>query len=421
MRTIGPGLGRKNHPRSPISPNGQKHLIGRRVAPNFTLPRMPLGIDCSQPGGTMKIHRYSVLGLCLLLPIAALADFHYQESSQITGGSMLGMIQFAGKFSRHARDASAPTVTTIYVSGNKMARVSPQTIEIVDLDAETITNVDLQKRTYYQMTFEQMRQQLAQAAQQIEDKQASQPSQSQPPPQAPNNVDVQFKVNVRNTGATKQVSGLNASESILTMQLQGTDKSNGQTGAFAITNDMWMTQDIPGYGELQDFYRKYAAKMGNAFSEGLGNITHSLAASNPGAAQGMSSLMKEVSTLKGIPVQQIMRMGATADGSPLPAASEAPLPQSSPGPQTPSAGDVARQSTQSAIASKLGGFGFGGFGHKKKESPPPDDSANTQAAPTATVLMEMQTEMTAFSTAPIDPGTFAVPAGFRQVQSLQMK
>ena len=49
----------------------------------------------------------------------------------------------------------------------------------------------------------------------------------------------------------------------------------------------------------------------------------------PAAAQGMSDMVKEMSKLKGIPVEQIMRMGATANGEPLPAASEAPLPPSS--------------------------------------------------------------------------------------------
>ena len=60
----------------------------------------------------------------------------------------------------------------------------------------------------------------------------------------------------------------------------------------------------------------------------------------------------------------------TANGQPLPAASEAPLPASN-GPAMPSAGDVAQQTATSVIASKLGGLGvFGGFGHKKKAADP---------------------------------------------------
>jgi hypothetical protein len=88
----------------------------------------------------------------------------------------------------------------------------------------------------------------------------------------------------------------------------------------------------------------------------------------------------------------------------------------------PTAGEVAQQSASAAIASKLGGFGFGGFGHKKQQqqAPPPadDDSATAdqQAPPTATVLMESTTEIASFSSAPIDAAKFAVPAGFKEVQ-----
>ena len=366
--------------------------------------------------------QFGALGLSLLLPTAALGDFQYQETTQITGGSLMGMMKFASHFSRQAKDLGAPVVSSVYVQGNRMARIDPQTIQIIDLDKETITNVDLQKHTYTQMTFEQMRQQFDQAVQQAKQQQAKQQPATPTPQQTPNNVQVSFKVNVRNTGAAKQVSGVGANESILTMEMIGTDTTNGQQGAFAITNDMWMAPEIPGYDELREFQKKFAAKLGETFSGS--NLTASLTAMQPAAAQGMSDMVKEMSKLKGIPVEQIMRMGATANGEPLPAASEAPLPPSPSGPEMPSAKDVAQQSASSAIASKLGSFGiggFGGFGHKKQAPPPPaDDTANaTQQTPTATVLMESKTEMSGFSSSPIDGGKFAVPAGFTQIQLQQ--
>ena len=372
----------------------------------------------------MKPLQYGALCMSLLLPTAMLADFHYQETTQVTGGSMMGMMKMAGTFSRQARDIGAPTVSAVYVQRNRMARINAQTMEIIDLDKETITNIDMQRRTYTQMTFEQMRQQFQQAMQQMKEKQAEQPA-APAQPQPPSNVQMQFKVNVRNTGATKQVSGLDATESILTMQMIGTDTTNGQEGAFAITNDMWFVPEIPGYGEIRDFYMRMGAKMGDIFS---GNgLSSSFAGMQPAASQGMSQMVKEMSKLKGIPVEQVMRMGATANGEPLPAASEAPLPPTPSAPPPPSAGEVAQQSASSTIASKLGGFGiggFGGFGHKKQQAPPPpadDDSATTQQTPTATVLMESTTQLTEFSSAPIESGKFAIPAGFTEVQPPQMK
>jgi hypothetical protein len=107
-----------------------------------------------------------------------------------------------------------------------------------------------------------------------------------------------------------------------------------------------------------------------------------------------------------------MRIGSTVNGEPLPAASEAPLPESN-GPAMPSAGDVAKQSATSAIASKLGGFG--GFGKKKKD-PTPDQSQSGQTAPpTQSVLMESSTRLSSFSSAPLDLSQFNVPTGYAQV------
>jgi hypothetical protein len=365
--------------------------------------------------------QFGALGLSLLLPTAALGDFQYQETTQITGGALMGMMKFASHFSKQAKDVGAPIISSVYVQGNRMARFDPQAIQIIDLDAGTITNVDLQKHTYTRMTFEQMRQQFDQAVQQAKAQQATQQTTASQPQQKPDDVQVSFKVNVRNTGSTKQVSGVGANEAILTMEMIGTNTTNGQQGAFAITNDMWMAPEIPGYDELRDFQKRFAVKMGESFSGS--NVTASLTAMQPAAAQGMSDMVKEMSKLKGIPVEQIMRMGATANGEPLPAASEAPLPPSPSGPEMPSANEVARQSASDAITSKLGSFGgFGGFGHKKQAPPPPpaDNNANTtQQTPTASVLMESKTELSGFSSSPIDAGKFAVPAGFTEIQPQQ--
>jgi len=290
------------------------------------------------------------------------------------------------------------------------------------------------------MTFDQMRQAMEAAAQQMKAEQAKQ--QATPPSgQPPQDVNVQFKVNVRNTGTTKQVSGVNANESILTLQMIGTDKSSGQQGAFAITSDMWLAPEVPGYQEMRDFQVKLGQKLGNMFNNS--GLPSSFGAMYPGMQQGMSDMVKETSKLQGIPVDQIMRMGATANGEPLPAASEAPLPPSH-DPQMPSVGDMAQQSATnvtnqatsnatSKLASKMGlygssalsgfGGGFGGFGHKKKQqsAPPPEETpdqkaTDAQAAKTASVLLESRSTMGSFSSAPIDSSKFSVPTGFAQVQ-----
>lgn len=351
-----------------------------------------------------------VLGVLVGMSTALYADFTYTETTQITGGSMLSMMKVAGTFSRQARQIGQPIVSTVAIKGNRMARINPDRTEIIDLDAETITSIDTVKREYTVVTFQQMKQQMEAAAEKAKAQQ--QKSGQAPPPEQPSNTDVKFDVHVRNTGLSRDVAGLNASESILTMNMNATDKTSGQTGSMAITNDMWLAPEIPGYDEVKEFYRKYALKMGTVFSSA---INPAMLAQYRGAGQGMADMAKEMSKLKGTPVLQVTRMGMTTDGKPLPAASEAPLPADN-SPAMPSAGEVAQQSVSSAIASKLGGFG--GFGHKKKADAAPTDSGSGTASgapPTSSVLMETNTQLASFSRT-VSDASFGVPAGFKQVQ-----
>jgi hypothetical protein len=136
-------------------------------------------------------------------------------------------------------------------------------------------------------------------------------------------------------------------------------------------------------------------------------------AQNPSAGQALNDMAGEMQKLHGVPIMQVMRMGTTTNGQPLPAASEAPLPPEKP---APTAGQVAKAGIGSAISSRLGGFGFG----KKKNNPPPDQNAdqnnNAQQQPTSAILMETQITTSEFSSDPVDPSHFEIPAGYTQVQ-----
>jgi hypothetical protein len=318
-----------------------------------------------------------------------------------------------------------------------LAAKVPLSTEIIDLDQETITKIDHTKKQYSVVTFQEMKAAMEEAMRKAQ----AQPKQA-PAPQTTNTTpppEMKFKVSVTNTGASKQVAGLAASESILKMSMEAKDQKSGQTGNMAMTNDMWMAPEIPGYGEVRDFNSRMAVKMGTVFSGATGSLmSPQMLATQPGMFSGMADMAKEMSKLKGVPVSQIMRMGTTADGSPLPAASEAPLPPSN----GPTAGSVASQAGASATdsaansaASNAGSHmglsgianlgGFGGF-HKKKPDttaqPAPANGAPPNGAPpNAAVLMESSTEMTRFSSAPVDATLFNVPAAYSKVASEYQK
>lgn len=357
----------------------------------------------------------TALLLALSVPAALqAADYTYQQTTQLTGGSLLGMAKSVGFLSSQARHIGDPTVSSIYLKDNRLANVSADSIEIIDLDKETITHIDVHGKTYTVMTFDQIKQQIANMREQMEKQQASQPAAAQPAAADPN-VKMSFDVKVRKTGAQKEISGLQSNEAILTMTMTATtaatDQQAQQSGAMAVTNDMWMVPAIPGYEHVRDFYRRMGEKMADA-SQGLGYDFSRMLAQNPGAGIALGDMAKEMQKLDGVPIMQVMRVGTTLNGQPLPAASEAPLP---PPPAGPSGSDVAKQGLSSAISSRIPGFG--GFGKKKQQDPPPDQNQNGgQAQATSSILMETQITTSNFSSAPVDPSHFDIPAGYKQVQ-----
>ena len=97
----------------------------------------------------------ALLSFVFVLPTALYAsDYTYQQTTQITGGSLLKMMKTVGVFSSQARHMGDPITSTIYLQGNRLADVSPTQIQIIDLDKETITQVDVEKKTWSVMTFE---------------------------------------------------------------------------------------------------------------------------------------------------------------------------------------------------------------------------------------------------------------------------
>ena len=339
-----------------------------------------------------------------VIAFTALADFTYEQNTRVTGGSMAGMVRVAGAFSKSARE---PMRTTVMVKGDRLAMASSNSINIVDLAAETITDINLEKKTYAVITFAEMARAMEQLAKQMS-------GQKQP------DSDVQFKADVKKTGRSKVISDLNTSETILTMRMEGSDKSGGQ-GAMDFQMEMWMAPSIPGYNEVREFYMRMAQKM--PWNPMTNRMASQMMAQH---GKGMSELAREMAKLDGVPVLQITRIGAVAQGGPADSGSTGA--QAQPRESTPSASGGAGDAAAGAalgragrLASGLGGLG--GFGRRKKQPEQPQEEpqqtreqTQPQAAPSGPVsLMELTTELSSFSSGSVDAARLEVPAGFRQV------
>ena len=371
-------------------------------------------------------------GTLLLSPFAQ-ADVTYQENTQINGGSMVGMAKMAAAFSSQAKQAMAPSTTTVMIHGSRMVRTSPTSIEIIDLDAQTMTSIDREKRTYYVTTFQQMQQAMADAAAKMKSQQPAAGSQAGGASQ------LSFDAHISSTGATRTIEGQTAHEMLVTITMMANQGEAAGKGGMAATSEMWLVKDEPGMEEIRNFNLRMAKEMPMAAS--AASSMTSMIAAQPGGAQALDEVKKEAVKVSGMPVLQVTRVGVSIDGQPLAAPSVAPLPQSqAQGPNRSTvASDMGKQiavgtATQEAGSgiSKLGGFGraLGGssmgslLGHMPASKPSPaSDNSNAQNVDpkTAGVLMESQTATTGFSTGAVDTSAFEIPVGYKQVQSPMTK
>ena len=329
-------------------------------------------------------------------------DFSYQQNTQITGGALAGVMKFAGAFSKQARE---PSVSHTYVKGHRLAHVSQHSSQITDVDNETITNIDFDRKSYTVMTFEQMKQQFEQMSKDIQQKKEAQDAKTD------KNVNLNMNVSAKNTGQTRDISGLSAKKLVLTMSVQGTDPQSGQSGNMDIRSDMWMAK-VDGYDEVRELYKLMSEKLG--FVMGGSSF---LPMQRPDLIKNMGELYKEIGKMEGMPVETVVSFGSTGAGASSASTSANTSPKS------PTASDAAVASAMSQLGGLAGALG--GFGHRKKKT---DDSqqqstpqstqapaADASQTTTTAMLMEMTTQASDFSGASLDDSHFSIPAGFKQV------
>jgi hypothetical protein len=410
----------------------------------------------------MKIRTATAMAMVLLAQ-AALADASYQATSQITGGTLVDAFKGNMLFAKQTQQMLAPTTTTTMVHGNQKATISKDFIEIVDLDAGTMTHVDTVKKTYSVITFDQLRKMMANMPQQMQQAQAQMQQAKQQMPQG--NLQFTYDVQVKDPGVTKEVNGLTAEEHIITLTVHmavpnatastapapaSTSPSSTPTPdsiAYTITTDLWIAPEPSQLKEIRDFDVRMGQKMmqgvdaqammaqwkanSAAMSQMLGG--------QPGAADGMAKMAEELAKLKGVHVLEVTTMGGSAN-MPAGTATTTASGTSNNTPATNSTGSATGQVAQGTaegtaqgesghlgvVGSALSSSIIGGF-HRKKQQPAqqtqtqatdtPAPAAGSTSTTQTVTMMETTRQETNFSSDSIPASAFQVPAGYKQVPS----
>ena len=353
------------------------------------------------------------------------ADFKYTQQSKVTGGALVGVTKTLGVFSKSARQATEPQLSTTMIHGNRMrTEQAAGTVEIIDLDGKRFIHIDTAKKVYWVQTFDQFKQQMEQAQEKIKAEQAKAAAKHGDA----QSVTVVPKFDAQATGATRTVMNIPAKEMKMRVDMlfKSTDpkteadleKSNA---SYWMTADSWYGS-IPGYDEVRQFYLKMAKE--------LDWLPGSMGMANPQMTQAAEEFRKNAIKMDGMPLVQYTTMGMAANGQNgqgQPSDGQGPgsqgSGQSQAQPQPSSSDNSPPTSAQSAITKGIGSL----FGKKKQAQPSDSGSANASGGsgangapppptPVAGSMMDVTTEVTSYSQDSLDASLFEVPAGYALVQ-----
>jgi hypothetical protein len=316
----------------------------------------------NQKGGSALKRTAFVSGfLSLALAFPALADVTYKQETKMSG--MMKM------FNRDEK-----TVTRI--SGDEMRTESNDGVQIIDLAAEKIYNLDKKKKTYTVMTFAEMKKRM-------EEGMAS-AKKGEGEEGAGVRASADFKVT--ETGNADTIKGFACKQYLMEMNVDVKDQESAQEGSLSTLTEMWLTQEAPGIDEINAFHRKMASKIGTTeigspMMEGDNEQANTF-------AFNMRQMVDEMKKLDGFTIKSIMYFG-----SPEAAKKEAL-----------GGGDEGEEQESG------GGGGFGGF-MKKMKMPGMGGGASGGG-----VLMKVTTEVDEIETKAVDPSQFVVPEDYKQVE-----
>jgi hypothetical protein len=369
----------------------------------------------------MNIHNLRATALILsgvLLGFAAgavQADVTIERTTSVDGvgpmafANMLGTSKtsISGDKSRTDSDIKMQSKIIGFLARNS---VGPSA-DIVLLDEDKLYHLNMNKKEYTEMSFEQLHAQM----QKVSDQMNSADEKTQPSAVDQSKcIWLPAKVDVNKSGEKAKFAGYDAQRVTVTATQPCQDKETGAICEIALVMDQWVSADFAESSEARKFYSAYVSKMGmNPLnSQDASDRAKALFSQYKGVWEEVAAKMQ---TVKGYPVKSSFTLGmggaqckdsnakqaqtSQSDGS----------SQSSGSPQSPS--DIA-----GAVAGKLGSF------FKKKNA----DASAAQPAPAAAppvvpagdvALMTVSSQLVSVSTNAVSADAFTVPAGFKKIES----
>jgi len=324
-----------------------------------------------------------------LFAAPAHADVKKEERNQVTFSGMLGKVAnfFGGKATKEG------IVSTVAVSGDrKMTTTGDTTGQIVDLREERIYDLDLRRKTYTVLTFEQLRQRLREAEAKARENAAKQPKEEQAPNQG-KEVEVDF--DIKNTGQTKTINSYDTRQVVATITVREKGRTLEQSGGLVMTVDTWLTKAV-SLKEISDFDRRYFEKLAGPVSAADAQQMATAMAMFPGLKEAFARLSRE--DFGGTAIQSTTSIDAVKSAEQMKEE------------QNAAASNEKEQSTPTSVGGAVGGA-IGGFMRRRQQPQESKPGANTNPARATFMTMNNEVLKIATNTTAAD---VAMPEGFKE-------
>ncbi len=325
--------------------------------------------------------------LLLLIASSSKAEVRTEEKNQVKFEGMMGrmMGMFGGKAAREG------VVNTVAVKGNRKMTVNDTTGTIVDLDEQKVYELDMRKKSYEVVTFEEMRRRMQEAQEKAAKATKEEPKQEQQ--QGGKQMEVEFSL--KESGQKKDINGFDCREVVMTITSHEKGKPIEQAGGMVMTSHIWLGPEIPATKEIAEFDKRYweALRGPVAFGGDMQQMAM-MSAMYPAMKEMMSKMQAENVNMQGTPILT-ETVTETVLGTEQAAAQEQK--------------QEARQADSGGITSIRG---IGGMLGRKMARKKEDESAADKPKNRSTVFTANH-ELIKVSTS-VSAADLSIPAGFKE-------
>ena len=257
-----------------------------------------------------------------LMTHQAFADISYNQHIRVDAAGAMSMLASEGDVVTLLSADKSRTEDTITMK-SKLAGMfaGGKSVNIVRLDKALTWTLFPDEQQYSELTFAQVKAQMDQARQAMQDAQKSGPTGGALPVSAEGCQWTDGEVQVEHPAGTEEIAGLTTQKHVIRMQQSCTDPTTSKTCDITWLMETWLASNVPGEQEVRKFSQAYAEALG------MGDVMRQ--AQGPGQsllamfAGNWQDVVAEFEKLQGYPLRTVMQMGiggeqcTTAAGQPI--------------------------------------------------------------------------------------------------------